>query len=374
MKPIKMIDLEAEYMLHEKEFEQATHQVFKSGNYIQGPDVKSFEKNLAQYLHIKHVISCGNGTDALQIALMALDIKQGDEVIIPAFSYIAVAEVVCLLGATPIFVDVDLEYFQLDIPSVKKAITANTKVIIPVHLFGQSAFLEDLLLIAKENNINIIEDCAQAIGGKYNLNQEKKSFGTFGDIACTSFFPTKNLSCFGDGGAIFTNDDELALKIRMIASHGQKEKYHHHLVGVNSRLDTIQAAILNVKINHLDHYIDTKKELAKRYQDQLKDLKYIVLPKQYAHSNHAWHQFTILVKDNLRNKLKDYLKEKQIDSMIYYPMPLNHQLAYQKFQANAENALELSKSVLSLPIHSLLAIEDIDYICKQIIQFFNAES
>ena len=374
IKPIKMIDLKAEYLLHRKDFEEATQQVFKSGNYIQGPAVKSFEQNLAQYLQVKHVISCGNGTDALQIALMALDIKQGDEVIIPAFSYIAVAEVVCLLGATPVFVDVDLDYFQLDITLVKQAITDKTKAIIPVHLFGQSAFLEDLLVIAKEKNIRIIEDCAQAMGGQYHFQNQIKSFGTFGDIGCTSFFPTKNLSCFGDGGAIFTDNDELAVKIRMIANHGQKEKYNHHLVGINSRLDTIQAAILNVKLSHLNHHIEIKKKLASRYHDQLKDLKKIGLPEEYANSNHAWHQFTILVKDNLRNQLKDYLKSQEIDSMIYYPMPLNHQLAYQNHDIKSENAFILSKSVLSLPIHPLLALKDIDYICNHIIDFFNAKS
>jgi dTDP-4-amino-4,6-dideoxygalactose transaminase len=374
IKPIKMIDLEAEYQLHQEAFEQATQQVFKSGNYIQGPAVKSFEQNLAQYLNVKHVISCGNGTDALQIALMALGIKPGDEVIIPAFSYIAVAEVVCLLGATPVFVDVDLNYFQLAIDWVKKAITVKTKVIIPVHLFGQSAYLEELLILANENNIKIIEDCAQAMGGQYQINNQFQSLGTFGDIGCTSFFPTKNLSCFGDGGAIFTNDDNLAIKIRMIANHGQQEKYNHHLVGVNSRLDTLQAAVLAVKLNFLDQNIAHKRIISERYQEKLKDLTHISLPKVYQASNHSWHQFTILIKDNWRDELKKHLKTKEIDSMIYYPMPLNHQLAYQNQDVKTENALILSKSVLSLPIHPLLVTKDIDYICDQIIEFFNAKS
>lgn len=374
MKLNKMIDLEAEYLLHQNEFEQATNQVFKSGYYIQGPAVKSFEQNLAQYLNIKHVISCGNGTDALQIALMALDIKQGDEVIIPAFSYIAVAEVVCLLGAIPVFVDVDLAYFQLDIPSIKKAVTAKTKAIILVHLFGQTANLDELLILAKENNIKIIEDCAQALGGQYQVNNQHQYLGTFGDIACTSFFPTKNLSCFGDGGAIFTNSDGLATKIRMIANHGQKEKYNHHLVGVNSRLDTIQAAILNVKLQFLEKNLNHKVLLAQRYTERLKGLNFIELPKEFPLSKHSWHQFTILVKNNHRDELRNHLKIKGIDSMIYYPMPLCSQLAYQKFEANAENSSILSESVLSLPIHPLLALEDIDYICEQIIQFFNAKS
>lgn len=371
---IRMIDLQAEYLEIEKEVLPAITTVLKSGAYIQGEIVRDFENDLAEFLDVKHVISCGNGTDALQIALMALAINAGDEVIIPAFSYIAVAEVVCLLGATPVFVDVDDTYFQFDVALLKKAITQKTKAIIPVHLFGQSANLEDILDVAKQNNIKIIEDCAQALGGKYSLNGEPRFLGNIGDFGCTSFFPTKNLSCFGDGGALFTNDDDLAVKARMIANHGQKEKYNHHLIGINSRLDALQASVLQTKLKNLNRIHKKKSELVYIYFTHLKNIKEIALPQTHPYSLNVWHQFTIKIKNGLRNQLKNYLAEKGVESMVYYPMPITEQVAYQKYRNNFPNAQKLSEEVLSLPIHPLLTVKDIDYICSQITQFFNAES
>ncbi|HET8829042.1 MAG TPA: DegT/DnrJ/EryC1/StrS family aminotransferase [Pelobium sp.] len=369
-----MIDLKAEFLEIEEEVMPVITTVLKSGAYIQGKVVQSFEADLAKYLNIKHVISCGNGTDALQIALMAIDLQAGDEVIIPAFSYIAVAEVVCLLGAIPVFADVDATYFQLDAVSVKKAITNKTKAIIPVHLFGQTANFAQLLALADEYKIKIIEDTAQALGGKYQINNQPKSLGSFGAFGCTSFFPTKNLSCFGDGGALFTNDDELAKKARMIANHGQKEKYNHHLVGVNSRLDSLQAGILQVKLKKLDELLEKKSMLAERYLQQLKAVQQVELPQTHPQSKNSWHQFTIKVKNELRNELKTHLKSKGVESMIYYPMPIIEQIAYQQYKGNFPNAYKVSVEVLSLPIHRLLTIKDIDYICTLITEFFDARS
>ncbi|WP_017258025.1 DegT/DnrJ/EryC1/StrS family aminotransferase [Pedobacter arcticus] len=371
---IRMIDLEAEYVLLAEEVLPVITKVLKSGSYIQGKIVRDFEQDLAQYLNVKHVISCGNGTDALQISLMALGIQAGDEVIIPAFSYIAVAEVVCLLGATPVFVDVDETYFQLAIASVQKAINLKTKAIIPVHLFGQSAHFEALCELAQRNKIKIIEDCAQALGGKYSIDGKEKFLGSIGDFGCTSFFPTKNLSCFGDGGALFTNDDELAARARMIANHGQKKRYDHHLVGVNSRLDSLQAGILKVKLTKLNQVIERKSAIAERYKDRLKNLKLVELPDNCLAGQNSWHQFTIKVANGLRNPLKEHLTAKGIDSMIYYPMPITDQIAYQSYGAEFPVAQKLSYEVLSLPVHQLLTLKDIDYICAQIIAFFDARS
>ena len=367
---IQMIDLAAEYQLLQPTLQPKINQVLKNGNYIQGPEVKIFENELANYLNIKHVISCGNGTDALQIALMAIGIKKEDEVIIPAFSYIAVAEVVCLLGATPVFVDVDEKYFQLNNDLVEKAITSKTKAIIPVHLFGQCGDINTLLNIAERHQISIIEDTAQALGGTYFLNEKKEFLGGLGKIGCTSFFPTKNLSCFGDGGAVFTNNDELAKKIRMIANHGQLIKYNHQIIGINSRLDTLQAVVLSEKLKNLQDNLSIKKKLASYYHYQLKDVFQMELPFIHDKSNHTWHQYTIKLAEK-RDELKVYLNEKGIDTMIYYPMPLAKQNAYANHQSDAPIAVKLCSSVLSLPIHPLLKEEEITYICNSIKQFFN---
>jgi UDP-2-acetamido-2-deoxy-ribo-hexuluronate aminotransferase len=369
---IQMIDLAAEYKLLQPTLHPKINQVLQNGNYIQGPEVKVFEKELADYLSIKHVISCGNGTDALQIALMAIDIKVGDEVIIP--SYIAVAEVVCLLGAKPVFVDVDEKYFQLNNELVEKAITSKTKAIIPVHLFGQSGDIITLLNIAERHNIVVIEDTAQALGGTYSINGRQKYLGGLGKIGCTSFFPTKNLSCFGDGGAIFTNDDDLAKRIIMIANHGQVAKYDHQIIGVNSRLDTLQAVVLSEKLKNLENNLSMKKKLAEFYNKQLKDISQLVLPSVFENAKHTWHQYTIVVKNEVRDNLKLYLKENGIYSMIYYPMPLAKQKAYTNYQSSAPIAEKLCSSVLSLPIHPLLKEKEITYICNTIKQFFNVSN
>lgn len=369
-----MIDLAAEYQLQQPLLEKEIISVLEKANYINGAEVSLFEKKLAQYLRVKHVISCGNGTDALQIALMALNVGIGDEVIIPAFSYIAVIEVVSLLGATPILVDVDSEYFQFDILALEEAITSKTKAIIPVHLFGQSGDLGKLLEIAKKHQIAIIEDTAQALGTKYQLNKEEKLLGTFGDVGCTSFFPTKNLACFGDGGALFTNNDALANRIRMIANHGQKIKYDHEIMGVNSRLDTLQAATLLFKLNHLETQLAIKKNLASQYLEELAGLSSVQLPKVQERNLHSWHQFTIKVSAEQRDDLKSFLNEKGIESMIYYPKPLNLQKAYSLNKVQFPVAERLCKEVLSLPIHPMLKKEDIDYVCNQIKAFFYAKA
>ncbi|MFC5285189.1 DegT/DnrJ/EryC1/StrS family aminotransferase [Pedobacter alpinus] len=369
---IKMIDLPAEYLQLQSQLLPKIDALLLSGNYIQGNAVKEFEKELSIYLNVKHVISCGNGTDALQIALMGLNIKAGDEIIIPAFSYVAVIEVICLLGAKPVLVDVDPTYFQLDNHLVEQAITSKTKAIIPVHLFGQCTNFDELLKIAKQHNIYVIEDTAQALGAKNHKNQ---FLGTIGDIGCTSFFPTKNLSCFGDGGALFTNDDELAKKIRMIANHGQSKKYHHEIVGVNSRLDSIQAVVLSHKLPLLNTNLQKKKEIAHLYINLLEKEPNIELPKASEYTEASWHQFTIKVKDGLRNPLKTFLQENGIDAMVYYPKSLGQQTAYQHFYSSKNLVSDqLCTEVLSLPIHPLLTEADIIYICKNIHNFFNAES
>jgi UDP-2-acetamido-2-deoxy-ribo-hexuluronate aminotransferase len=372
--PIKMIDLAAEYQRHQPVLQEKIIQVLARGNYIKGEEVALFEQNLANYLQVKHVISCGNGTDALQIALMALNIGVGDEVIIPAFTYIAAIEVVSLLGATPVLVDVDPIYFQMDAEAIEKVISTNTKAIIPVHLFGQCGNLDEILQIAKKYQIPIIEDNAQALGAKYSTQKEQKFLGSFGDIGCTSFFPTKNLACFGDGGALFTNDDILAEKIRMIANHGQKDKYQHEMVGVNSRLDTLQAAILNFKLSKLEQQLAIKKKLADQYLAELSTLKSLTLPKNYKDSIHTWHQFTIQVAAEDRDELKSFLSLNGIESMIYYPKPVCQQRAYQQYDRDFPIAKNLSTSVLSLPIHALMQPEDISYISTHIKKFFNARN
>lgn len=365
---IKMIDLSAEYSSRKAEFDEAILEVLERGDFIKGKAVADFENNLSAYLNVKNVVSCGNGTDALQIALMALGIGKGDEVILPAFSYIAVIEVVCLLGATPVLVDVEPEYFQMPVDLIAQAITPKTKVIVPVHLFGQCADMDALMEIAKKHHLYIVEDCAQAIGATYR----QQYLGTIGHIGCTSFFPTKNLACYGDGGALMTNDDKIAEKIKMIASHGQQQKYHHEILGINSRLDTLQAAILNVKLKYLSASLEIKKQVAAQYINKLKDLEHIVLPDTFADVNNSWHQFTIRVKNGQRDELKSYLKLKNIDSMVYYPKVLNQQEAYLKFKGNYPVSETLTNEVLSLPVHDRLTPEQVNYICNTIKEFYDS--
>ena len=378
MNKIQMVDLKGQYMKIKPEVDAAIQNVIDNTAFINGPIVKEFAQNLSDYMGGSHVITCANGTDALQIALMALDLKPGDEVIVPAFTYVASAEVIGLLGLTPVMVDVDYDTFNITEENCKKALSDKTKAIIPVHLFGQSCDMEPILNFAKEHNLYVIEDNAQAIGAEYTFSDgHKEKTGTMGTIGCTSFFPSKNLGCYGDGGAIFCKDDVLAEKLRMIANHGQRVKYHHAVIGCNSRLDSIQAAILDVKLKHLDEYGKARYEAASYYTKQLKafdpEEKFFITPKELANSTHVYHQYTLKIKNNKRDELKAYLAEQGIPSMIYYPLPLQEQEAFKPITRAAES-LEKSKesaySVLSLPIHTEMMKDIQNEIINAVIKFF----
>nr|MBC7612852.1 DegT/DnrJ/EryC1/StrS family aminotransferase [Pseudopedobacter sp.] len=368
-----MIDLAAEYQQMQPSISNEIEKVLSSGNYIKGDGVTLFENKLAEYLSVKNVIGCGNGTDALQIALMAIDLKPGDEVIIPAFAYVSVIEVVCLLGGIPVLVDIEDQYFQIDSSKIEKAITPITKAIIPVHLFGQSGDLQKIIAIAKKHQLFVIEDNAQALGGKLIIDGKENMLGTLGHIGCTSFFPTKNLGGFGDGGALFTNDDELAHRIRMISNHGQQKKYEHEIMGINSRLDSLQAAILKFKLQYLDQNLSIKRSIAAKYIQELSSCKEITIPSKNTDGIHSWHQFTIKVKKGKRNALKDFLKNQGIETMIYYPKSLHQQKAYTNFRVFSPISDHICDSVLSLPIHSLLKLEEVSFISHTIKDFFNAK-
>lgn len=326
MQNLQMVDLKRQYHKIKSEIDTAILNVVESTAFIGGPDVHNFAKELAQYLDVKHVIPCANGTDALQIALMALGLEPGDEVITTSYTYIATVEVVALLRLKPVFVDVDADTFTMNIDSVKKAITPKTKAIIPVHLYGQCVNMEPLLALAKEHNLPIVEDNAQAIGGTYTFSDgTKKKTGSMGIIGCTSFFPSKNLGAYGDGGAIFTNDDALAETIKMVANHGQKTKYYHEIVGCNSRLDTIQAAILRIKLGHLDEYCTARRAAADYYDNAFKNNPKIITPYRAPYSYHVFHQYTLQLKGVDRDGLQAKLAERKIPSMIYYPVPCHKQ-------------------------------------------------
>ncbi|MBU1371206.1 MAG: DegT/DnrJ/EryC1/StrS family aminotransferase [Bacteroidetes bacterium] len=372
-KAIKMIDLTAEYQQLKPQLGQVIKKVWSNGHYINGPEVTLFENKLAEYLSVKNVIGCGNGTDALQIALMAIGLKPGDEVIIPAFAYVSVIEVVCLLGGIPVLVDIEDQYFQIDSSKIEEAITPLTKAIIPVHLFGQSGDLQKIIAIANKHQIFVIEDNAQALGAKLIIDGKEKMLGTLGHIGCTSFFPTKNLGGFGDGGALFTNDDELAHQIRRISNHGQQNKYEHDIIGINSRLDSLQAAILNFKLQYLDQNLSLKRSIAAKYIQELSSCKKIRIPSKNPDGIHTWHQFTIKVKMGKRNELKDFLKNRGIETMIYYPKSLHQQKAYTNFRVFSPISDRICDSVLSLPIHSLLKLEEVSFISHTIKDFFNAK-
>lgn len=373
-KKIQMVDLHGQYLKIKPEVDRGIQQVIDTCAFINGPQVKEFAKQLEEYSGAKHVITCANGTDALQIALMALDLKPGDEVIVPAFTYVASAEVIGLLGLTPVMVDVDPQSFNVTAENIKAAITDKTKAIIPVHLFGQSCDMEPIMQLAKEHNLYVIEDNAQAIGAVYTFSDgTKKHTATIGHIGCTSFFPSKNLGCYGDGGAIFTNDDALAEKLRMIANHGQKVKYHHSVIGCNSRLDTIQAVILSAKLPHLDEYCRARKAAADYYSANLKDVDGIEVPEEIPSSTHVYHQYTLKVKNGKRDELKEFLASKGIPAMIYYPLPLQQQEAFKSITRAAQSldiAQELADSVLSLPIHTELTPEQQDVIIAAVKEFF----
>ncbi len=370
-----MVDLKAQYNSLEPEIDFAIKSVLESTAFIKGPDVKKFETELQEFMGVKHVISCANGTDALYLALRVLGLKKGDEVITPNFTFIATAEVVAMLGLKLVFADVDPGSFNMSAEAVKKAITKNTKAIVPVHLFGQCADMESILDIAREHSLYVIEDAAQATGTEYFFNDgTRKKAGTIGDIGTTSFFPSKNLGCYGDGGALFTNDEAYATKLRSIANHGMKTRYYYDDIGINSRLDTIQAAILRVKLRYLSQFNEKRRIIADRYDEAFAGCGFISVPERDKNSTHIFHQYTIRVSHGKRDELKKFLESKNIPSMIYYPAPLHIQTAY-KYLGYKENefpvASALCREVLSLPMHPDLDQEQLDYITFNILKFFD---
>ncbi|MBO4530517.1 MAG: DegT/DnrJ/EryC1/StrS family aminotransferase [Paludibacteraceae bacterium] len=377
MRKIEMVDLRGQYSHIKLEVDEAIQSVIDSAAFVKGAKVTEFQHHLEEFLHVKHVIPVGNGTDALQIALMSLDLKPGDEVITPTFTFIATAEVVALLGLTPVLVDVDPKTFCISVDSLKKVITPKTKAIVPVHLFGQNADMEQILSIAKEHHLYVVEDACQSIASRYTFsNGESCLSGCMGHIGCTSFFPSKNLGCYGDGGALFTNDDDLAEKIRCIANHGMKVRYHHDRVGVNSRLDSIQAAVLDVKLRRLMEYTEKRQAAAAYYTRSLQSVKELILPQIGEKSTHVFHQYTLQVTDGRRDQLQAYLKEHEIPSMIYYPIPLHLQKAYQSDRYGEGDfpvAERLSQTVLSLPMHTELDDEQLQYIVQVIKDFFQSQ-
>ena len=373
---LNMVDLRGQYDKIREEVNAEIQKVLDTTAFINGPKVKEFASHLAEYNRVKHVIPCGNGTDALQIALMALGLKPGDEVIVPAFTYVATAEVIGLLGYTPVMVDVDYASFNITVKNIERALTAKTKAIVPVHLFGQSCDMEPILKFASEHHLYVVEDNAQAIGAEYTFSDgTKKKTGTMGTIGCTSFFPSKNLGGYGDGGALMTDDDELAEKIRMIANHGQKVKYHHAVLGCNSRLDTLQAAILDVKLKHLDEYGAARYEAAQYYSRNLSQLEGIIIPQEMSFSTHVYHQYTLKVLNARRDALKKFLEEGGIPAMIYYPLPLQQQEAFKPITRAAESldtAEQLAGSVLSLPIHTEMIPAQQDLVIERIKEFYKS--
>ena len=368
---IQMVDLHGQYMKIKAEVDAAIAEVIDSSAFINGPAVGRFASALAQYTGAAHVITCGNGTDALQIALMALGLKPGDEVIVPAFTYVASAEVIALLGLRPVLVDVDRETFNTDIRFIESALTPRTRAVIPVHLFGQSCDMAPILDFAAARGLYVVEDNAQSLGALYTFpDGRNRHTGTLGHIGCTSFFPSKNLGCYGDGGALFTDDPDLAERIRMIANHGQRVKYRHDVVGCNSRLDTLQAAVLEVKLRHLDEYCAARQEAAARYRTLLHGLEGIALPAESHCGTHVYHQFTLKVADGRRNAFKEHLASRGIPSMIYYPLPLHRQQAYRQEGLSFPVAEELAGSVLSLPMHTELNAGVQERIAEAIKEFF----
>ena len=369
-----MVDLQSQYQKIKGEINQALNNVIDSSAFINGPAVDSFARSFEKYLGVKHVIPCGNGTDALQIALMSLELEPGDEIITTTFTFISTAEVISLLGLVPVLVDIDPFTFNIDPELIEKAITPKTKVIIPVHLFGQTADMDSISKIAEKNNIFVIEDNCQAIGAEYITSDNKKlKVGTIGDIGCTSFFPSKNLGAFGDGGAIFTNNDKLAGIIRSIANHGMIKKYYHERVGINSRLDSIQAAILSVKLNYLDNYNLRRRETADYYDKAFSDIDNLICPKRSSFSTHVFHQYCLIVGGGERDKLKNYLTSKGIPSMIYYPIPVHKQKPYlfsrYIFEDNSVSE-KVSDSIIALPMQTELDKEQLDYIITVVRDFF----
>jgi dTDP-4-amino-4,6-dideoxygalactose transaminase len=370
-KKIQMVDLKGQYEKIKTEVDAGIQEVLNTTAFINGPAVKEFQADLEKYLNVKHVIPCANGTDALQIAMMALDLKPGDEVITASFTYVATAEVIGLLGVTPVLVDVYPDTFDIDIEAIEKNITPKTKAIVPVHLFGQCADMERIMALAKKHNLFVIEDVAQAIGADYTFSDgRKQKAGTIGDIGCTSFFPSKNLGCYGDGGAMYTNNDDLAKKMRMIAHHGQSVQYVHDVLGVNSRLDTIQAVVLKAKLKHLDEYAAARNRVADYYDKAFANNPKLKTPVRAKNSSHVFHQYTLQLNGIDRTKLREQLSEKGIPAMIYYPIPLHMQNAYKsdRFkQGDFPVTEKLCASVLSLPMHTEMDEETLKYITDTVL-------
>ena len=370
---INFIDLAAVYKLRQSEFDAAIAASLASADYINGKALLEFNLALAEFTGAKNIITCGNGTDALQIAMMALNLTEGDEIILPAFTYTATAEVIALLKLKPVFVEVCADTFNIDVAAIEAAITPKTKALLPVHLFGQCANMEAIMALAVRHNLFVIEDAAQAIGAQYTFaSGEIVQAGCMGTIGCTSFFPTKNLGAFGDGGAIFCNDSDLALQLKMIANHGQKEKYVHEIIGVNSRLDTLQAAILNVQLKHLPSAIARKQEIAARYDAALVNISGLSIPARDAKSTHVFHQYTLRIASR-RDELKKYLADARIYTMVYYATPMHLQKAYASAALPAGSfpiAEQLSKEVLSIPIHSTLTDAEVDLVIQKIKDLF----
>ena len=380
MKKIQMVDLQSQYQQIKETVDKSIQEVLNSSTYINGPLVKEFQVDLEKYLDVKHVIPCANGTDALQIAMMGLGLKQGDEVITADFTFAATVEVIALLKLTPVLVDVDPKTYNIDIDALKKAITPKTKAIVPVHLFGQVANMDAVMEIAKEHNLFVIEDNAQAIGADYKFkNGTKQKAGTIGNVGTTSFFPSKNLGCYGDGGAIFTNDDELAHTLRGIVNHGMYERYYHDVVGVNSRLDSIQAGVLKAKLTLLDAYCDSRRNAARFYNNAFANNPNIITPSSSSCGSicdtcdcHVFHQYTLQITNGKRDELHKYLLENKIPNAIYYPVALHSQKAYADTRYNEEDfpvTNKLVRTVISLPMHTELSNEQLTFITKTIINF-----
>lgn len=375
MRPIQMVDLKLQYQKIKSEIDIAVLNVIENAAFVNGPQVQSFASSLAEYHGVKHVVPCANGTDALQIALMALNFQPGDEVITPSFTFIATTEVIALLNLKPIFVEVDPKTFCVDPSAIEKAITLKTKAIIPVHLYGQMANMEEIMKIAKAHDLYVIEDNAQAIGSEFYFSDgSQKKSGSVGHIATTSFFPSKNLGAYGDAGAIMTNDDELANKLKMIANHGQSKRYYHDVVGCNSRLDTIQAAVLEIKLRYLNQYIETRRKLADRYDEAFKAHSKITTPYRASFCKHVFHQYTLILEGIDRNELHDYLAARNVPSMIYYPVPAHHQKMFVQFNSS-DTQLPitdwLTQRVISLPMHTEMDEEQLNFITTTVLEFVN---
>jgi dTDP-4-amino-4,6-dideoxygalactose transaminase len=375
MRKIQMVDLKSQYNKIKEEVDNAVLNVIESTQYINGPEVKDFQKELEDYMGVKHVIPCANGTDALQISMMALDLKPGDEVITSDFTYVATAEIIALLKLKPVLVDVNPDTYDINTEAIERSITSKTKAIVPVHLFGQSSNMEAIMDLAKKYNLHVVEDTAQAIGCEYTFKDgSKQKVGTIGSIGCTSFFPSKNLGCYGDGGAIFTNNDDLALKLRQIANHGQSRQYIHDRVGVNSRLDSIQAAILRIKLRHLDSYNAKRSETADFYDKVFKNQTKVKIPARVPYSNHVFHQYTLQLNGVDRDKMREFLLKNEVPAMIYYPIPLHLQEAYKdpRYKAGDFPVTEkLCDVVISLPMQTELDNNQLEYITNTVLTFLN---